>query len=85
MYNYHHGSNKTCVSTHKYLIIFSKEHASSYIAGGGSGSVWISYVQCYGAENSLLDCPHYGWQENSCTHDRDAGVICVKNGNFDNL
>lgn len=35
---------------------------------------------CNGDERSLLDCPNQGWGQNSCGHERDAGVSCLQEG-----
>ena len=44
--------------------------------GGGSGPIWLSDVSCNGNENSISECRHKGWGRHSCSHYRDAGVIC---------
>lgn len=48
--------------------------------GQGTGPVWLSKMMCTGREKSLTDCPHQGWGENSCGHERDAGVSCLQEG-----
>ena len=44
--------------------------------GKGIGPVWLSDLSCTGREQSLLECSHNGWGNNSCDHAQDAGVIC---------
>ena len=44
--------------------------------GGSNGKIWLNNVRCSGNETSLLDCPHSGWGNTSCTHANDAGVVC---------
>lgn len=45
--------------------------------GYGQGVVWLSEVQCSGAENRLLDCRYLGFNIRTCTHSEDANVICT--------
>ncbi|XP_051976517.1 deleted in malignant brain tumors 1 protein-like [Xyrauchen texanus] len=44
--------------------------------GQGSGPVWLSDLQCYNNQYSLRNCKSNGWGQNSCGHEKDAGVIC---------
>ncbi|XP_075345958.1 scavenger receptor cysteine-rich type 1 protein M130-like [Mycteria americana] len=44
--------------------------------GPGSGPIWMDNVSCNGTESALSDCPHRAWGEHSCSHARDAGVMC---------
>nr|XP_054765110.1 LOW QUALITY PROTEIN: deleted in malignant brain tumors 1 protein-like [Lytechinus pictus] len=44
--------------------------------GRGSGRVLLKYVNCEGREDNLADCAHPGIGRYSCSHSRDAGVIC---------
>ncbi|XP_069083354.1 CD5 antigen-like [Pleurodeles waltl] len=46
--------------------------------GGGLLPVWLSQVQCTGAETSFFDCPHGEWGHDDCSFRRDAGVICAE-------
>uniref|UniRef100_A0A8C2HX15 SRCR domain-containing protein n=1 Tax=Cyprinus carpio TaxID=7962 RepID=A0A8C2HX15_CYPCA len=43
--------------------------------GEGSGSVWISGLQCTGSEFTLTNCRFNGWGIEA-NHAEDAGVIC---------
>ena len=45
----------------------------------GRGSGDILYVDCWGTEDSLADCP-YIRVTSSCTHDEDVGAICYSGG-----
>ena len=44
----------------------------------GTGRIWLDNVTCTGIERSLDKCSHSGWglYSSSCSHNRDAGVIC---------
>uniref|UniRef100_A0A669CIG2 Soluble scavenger receptor cysteine-rich domain-containing protein SSC5D n=1 Tax=Oreochromis niloticus TaxID=8128 RepID=A0A669CIG2_ORENI len=44
--------------------------------GEGSGPIWLDGVACSGSERSINKCQHRGSEKNSCTHNKDAGVIC---------
>ena len=47
----------------------------------GQGRVWLNNVECTGVlERFLKDCPHTGWGNASCGHNRDAGVKCRPKG-----
>ncbi|XP_038608943.1 LOW QUALITY PROTEIN: soluble scavenger receptor cysteine-rich domain-containing protein SSC5D [Tachyglossus aculeatus] len=45
--------------------------------GEGAGPVWLSELACRGAEDRLALCPHRGWKTHVCSHEEDAGVVCV--------
>ncbi|XP_028928861.1 soluble scavenger receptor cysteine-rich domain-containing protein SSC5D isoform X2 [Ornithorhynchus anatinus] len=45
--------------------------------GEGAGPVWLSELACRGAEDRLSLCPHRGWKPHVCSHEEDAGVVCV--------
>ncbi|XP_072024359.1 scavenger receptor cysteine-rich domain-containing protein DMBT1-like [Amphiura filiformis] len=47
--------------------------------GHGYGVIWMDNVGCYGTESSLGQCSHNGLgvSASTCTHSRDAGVICT--------
>ncbi|EKX37833.1 hypothetical protein GUITHDRAFT_52901, partial [Guillardia theta CCMP2712] len=34
--------------------------------GGGSGPIWMDYVDCTGAEQTLQTCPFAGWGDHEC-------------------
>lgn len=44
--------------------------------GPGSGPIALNSVQCTGHESSLIHC-NFFLNENSCTHENDAGVKCT--------
>ncbi|XP_038054178.1 scavenger receptor cysteine-rich domain superfamily protein-like [Patiria miniata] len=44
--------------------------------GEGSGQVHMEGVACTGSEEELDDCPSLSWTASTCSHSRDAGVIC---------
>ena len=44
--------------------------------GAGAGDIGLSNVDCDGVENSLLDCRSRKWNNNSCEHTEDVGVVC---------
>uniref|UniRef100_A0A663N8X9 SRCR domain-containing protein n=1 Tax=Athene cunicularia TaxID=194338 RepID=A0A663N8X9_ATHCN len=52
------------------------EAAGSARFGEGSGQIWLSGVNCSGAEAALWDCPAGPWGQHDCGHKEDAGVIC---------
>ena len=45
----------------------------------GQGTSDIIDVSCYGAEESLTDCP-YLETASSCGHHKDAGAVCYSGG-----
>ena len=45
--------------------------------GAGSGPVWMDDVACSAKDSFLYNCNHSGWGRSSCSHSRDAGVICT--------
>ncbi|XP_028635279.1 soluble scavenger receptor cysteine-rich domain-containing protein SSC5D [Grammomys surdaster] len=45
--------------------------------GEGTGPVWLSELNCRGNEGQLGICPHRGWKAHICSHEEDAGVVCV--------
>lgn len=47
--------------------------------GRGSGYIMLTYVECNGEEQSLLNCTHIGDRVTSCSHSQDAGVSCPGN------
>ncbi|XP_042073038.1 deleted in malignant brain tumors 1 protein-like, partial [Haplochromis burtoni] len=44
--------------------------------GKGTGQIWLDDVDCSGSERSLTECQHRGFGIHSCTHSKDAGVVC---------
>ncbi|NXP18974.1 C163A protein, partial [Scytalopus superciliaris] len=53
--------------------------ASSYTPfGQGSGRIWLQPFFCRGTEEALEECPHFGWGQHFCGHERDVGVICTE-------
>lgn len=44
--------------------------------GPGTGTIWLSDVNCVGSETSLLNCTYRGWGNTGCDHTQDAGVVC---------
>ncbi|XP_016302878.1 deleted in malignant brain tumors 1 protein [Sinocyclocheilus anshuiensis] len=46
--------------------------------GQGSGLVWLSDLQC-ASYSTLRNCNSNGWGQNSCGHEKDAGVACQLN------
>ena len=47
--------------------------------GQGSGTIWLSDVNCTGREDSLSRCSHNGWGSLlSCSHEQDVGVVCQR-------
>ena len=47
--------------------------------GGGSGGIYLDDVSCSGNEQALINCSHSGIGVHSCTHSKDAGVMCLGN------
>lgn len=46
------------------------------VFGQGTGHIWMENVKCLGGEPSITMCPHSGWGQTHCSHDKDVGVIC---------
>ena len=44
--------------------------------GQGTGSIWLDNVKCTGNESTLASCGHVGVGITSCSHSKDAGVVC---------
>ena len=54
----------------------------TYLDGGGSGTIWLSGLLCFGSESLLQSCPAIytlGQPPPSCTHGQDVGVSCQPN------
>ncbi|XP_051846053.1 soluble scavenger receptor cysteine-rich domain-containing protein SSC5D [Antechinus flavipes] len=45
--------------------------------GEGIGPVWLSELACQGSESRLSLCRHRGWKAHICSHEEDAGLVCV--------
>ncbi|XP_074163352.1 soluble scavenger receptor cysteine-rich domain-containing protein SSC5D isoform X2 [Sminthopsis crassicaudata] len=45
--------------------------------GEGTGPVWLSELACQGSESRLGLCRHRGWKAHICSHEEDAGLVCV--------
>ncbi len=41
-------------------------------------ALFLDDVKCNGLEYRLMDCVHSGIEVTSCTHDKDASVVCVE-------
>ncbi|KAF1585658.1 hypothetical protein FQV11_0012025, partial [Eudyptes moseleyi] len=46
--------------------------------GQGTGRIWLQPFFCGGNEAVLQDCPHFGWGQHFCGHERDVGVTCAE-------
>ena len=58
------------------MLGYSAVIATHVMYGQGTGTVWLSNVDCTGSENSISECPHIGWGQTSCSHSQDASVTC---------
>uniref|UniRef100_A0A8V5G1T3 Uncharacterized protein n=1 Tax=Melopsittacus undulatus TaxID=13146 RepID=A0A8V5G1T3_MELUD len=45
--------------------------------GQGTGRIWLHIFFCRGQEETLQDCPHFGWGQHYCGHEQDVGVTCT--------
>lgn len=64
-----------------YVLLNAGPTARSGAAfGQGSGPIFLDNVLCSGLENMLFNCAHSGIEISniSCSHQRDAGVVCVQ-------
>ncbi|XP_048010690.1 deleted in malignant brain tumors 1 protein [Megalobrama amblycephala] len=59
------------------------ERRSGGYFGQGSGPVWLSDVQCDNTESTLRHCTLKEWGQNSCGHEKDAGVACRRKIKFE--
>ncbi|KAL8599291.1 hypothetical protein ACOMHN_008006 [Nucella lapillus] len=50
--------------------------AGTAVTGPGTGTIWLSDLQCTGSEANIASCRHNGYGINSCDHGQDAGVFC---------
>ncbi|XP_023564687.1 deleted in malignant brain tumors 1 protein-like isoform X4 [Octodon degus] len=46
--------------------------------GPGFGKILLDNVHCTGTESSLSLCTHDSWFTHNCSHEEDAGVICLE-------
>ncbi|NXA16379.1 C163A protein, partial [Sapayoa aenigma] len=46
--------------------------------GQGTGRIWLHPFFCRGTEKVLEECPHFGWGQHFCGHERDVGVTCTE-------
>ena len=53
--------------------------------GRGLGPIWMSNIQCNGVEARLDACPFPGFGVHTCTHTRDASVVCDNDGDGDGI
>ncbi len=53
--------------------------------GRGLGPIWMSNLQCNGAEGRLDACAFPGFGQHTCTHDRDASTVCDGDGDGDGV
>lgn len=67
--------------SHKFLPHYPLPGAAA-VGGGvfpsGEGNVYLRNLNCNGSEEALLLCPpnEFGFIFTSCSHSRDAGVVC---------
>ena len=45
--------------------------------GEGTAPILLDNVECNGFETSLLKCDHNVIGFHDCTHQQDAGVVCI--------
>ncbi|KAL8599286.1 hypothetical protein ACOMHN_008001 [Nucella lapillus] len=50
--------------------------ANTAVTGPGTGTIWLSDLQCTGSEANIASCRHSGYGIHSCNHGQDAGVYC---------
>ena len=44
--------------------------------GQGTGPIWLSKLDCFGNESSLIACNKFEVGTKNCTHSNDAAVTC---------
>ena len=45
--------------------------------GEGSGQIAYTDVECTGNESSIFNCSNSGLFNNTCSHGKDASVVCA--------
>ena len=45
--------------------------------GAGEGPIFMDRVNCVGGETHLATCSFPGFDHHACSHDHDAGVLCM--------
>ncbi|XP_070175763.1 scavenger receptor cysteine-rich domain-containing protein DMBT1-like [Littorina saxatilis] len=56
-------------------------YKSAFFQPLGHGPIYLTYVNCYGRERSILECPKpypFGFHHDNCVHKKDVGVSCIK-------
>ncbi|KAM4633324.1 scavenger receptor cysteine-rich domain-containing protein DMBT1-like isoform 2-T2 [Polymixia lowei] len=46
--------------------------------GQGTGPIWEASNSCFGSETSLQQCSVNGFNNTSCRHEEDAGIVCAE-------
>lgn len=41
-----------------------------------TGRVWLTGLRCHGFEQQIAECPHSGFGQTGCLHDRDVVLRC---------
>ncbi|XP_068540328.1 antigen WC1.1-like [Anas acuta] len=70
----HRGAGMVCRQLGCGTVAWASPYAPF---GQGKGRIWLHPYFCLGTEATLEDCPHFGWGQHLCGHDRDVGVICT--------
>ena len=63
-----------------YIIVGEAYSGARY--GQGQGPIYLDDVECFGDEESLLNCSHRGIGVHNCYHGEDAGVLCIVGGKY---
>ena len=50
---------------------------NSSMVGVGSGYIFLNNLDCFGSEDSVLECHRSPAGLNRCSHSQDVGVICM--------
>lgn len=61
---------------HMYMYVLGALVLPNSAFGQGSGPIFLDNLMCTGREARLVDCPHAGFEMNSCNHDQDGGLRC---------